>query len=115
MAKLCFFHWLFLSFFTLILGLGRISFTGSDSRDKVCFFDSSFRARAHIFSSEFRDKDVSFLAQASNTGCVSFSDSGFRVRVFSDWLVSCSSCPYYPKDCRDQAGRGHQRKPHRKG
>ena len=29
------------------------------------------------------------LAQVSDAGCVSFSDSGFRVRVFSDWLISC--------------------------
>ena len=82
------------SFLTLILGPGHISFTGSDSRDKVCFFDTSFRARAHVFSSEFRDKDVSLLAQVSNPGCVSFTGSGFRVRVLSDWLVSCSSCRF---------------------
>ena len=31
------------SFLTLILGPGHISFIGSDSRDKVCFFDTSFR------------------------------------------------------------------------
>ena len=47
------------SFLTLILGPGHISFTGSDSRDRVCFFDTSFRARAHVFSPGFRDKDVS--------------------------------------------------------
>ena len=70
------------SFLTLIVGPGDISFTGSDSRDKVCFFDTSFRARAHVFSPGFRDKDVSFLAQASNIRCVSLTlglDSGCSV------------------------------------
>lgn len=48
------------------------------------FFDTGFRVRACLFGSGFRDKDVSF------TG------SGFRVTVLTDWLVSCSSCSFYP-------------------
>ena len=68
------------SFFTLILGQGHISFTGSDSRDKVCFFDTSFRARAHVFSPGFRDKDVSLPGPGLKSRCVSFSDSQYRVR-----------------------------------
>ena len=79
------------SFLTLILGPGHISFTGSDSRDKVCFFGTGFRVRACFFGPGFRDKDVVSLTQVSDPGCVSFPDSGFRVRVLSDWLFSCSS------------------------
>ena len=37
-----------------------------------------------------------FLSQVSNPGCASFSDAGSEVRVLSDWLASCSSCPFYP-------------------
>ena len=36
------------------------------------------------------------LALVSDPGCVSFSGFGFRVRVLSDWLVSCSSWPFNP-------------------
>lgn len=35
----------FFSLLALILRPGHISFTGSDSRDKVCFFDTSFKVR----------------------------------------------------------------------
>ena len=62
------------SFLTLILELGHISSTGSNSRDKVPFFDTSFRVRACFFGPGFRDKYVSFLAQVSNARCVSFTD-----------------------------------------
>lgn len=36
------------------------------------------------------------LAQTSDPGCVSFTGSGFRVRVLRDWLVSCSSWLFDP-------------------
>ena len=56
-------------FLALLLGPGHISFTGSNSKDKECFFDTSFRVRAHVFSPGFRDKDISFPGPGLRSGC----------------------------------------------
>lgn len=44
------------SLLVLILGSGCISFTGSDSRDKMCFFGTGFKVRVCFFGSGFSTK-----------------------------------------------------------
>ena len=66
-----FFSLVLFGLLTLILGLGYISFTGSDSRDNVCFFDSGFRVKVCFLGSRLRAKRVSF------TGSVLSSRVGF--------------------------------------
>lgn len=46
----------FFFFLALILMPGNISFTGSESRGKMCFFSTGLRLRACFFGSGFRDK-----------------------------------------------------------
>lgn len=77
------------SLLALIPGLGHISFTDSDSRDKACFFGTGFRVRAYFFGSEFRNKVFLSLAQVLDPGCVSFTGSEFRARV------GFLGCPFY--------------------
>ena len=69
------------SLLTLILGPGQLSFTGSDSGDKVCFLGTGFRVMPYFFGPGFRDKNISV------------PNSGLRSRVcFFHWLCSESGC-----------------------
>lgn len=77
------------SLLALILEPGHISFTGSDSRDKVCFFGTGFRVRVYFFGSGFTGIKC-FTGSGFNLRCVSFNGFGFRVSVLRDWLIFCS-------------------------
>ena len=81
---------------TLILGPWPFPFIGSDSRDKVWgFFWTLVSESGHI--SLVLGSGIK-MAQVLSTKSASFTGCGFRVRVLSDWLVSCFCCLFYPRD-----------------